>query len=152
MLIRLIFSLIFSIFIFGSLNANAGLFGASTFEECLFDKMKGQPVHLMGIARDACRQAFPLPPQEVIIDPDKLKWAWCESGSIKQTICISKVATNVKISRVEAIFFNETCGVKQEKPGIKAEGEKSMFSDKFTMYLPYGTYKCTNVTFYGFEK
>jgi hypothetical protein len=134
------------------INANAGLFGASTYEECLFDKMKGQPIHLMGLARDACRQEFPLPPQEVIIDKDKLKWDWCESGSVKQTICISKVPGNIKISRVEAIFFSNACGVMQEKPGIKSEAEKSTFSDKFTMYLPHGTYKCANVWIYGFEK
>ena len=152
MQIKKIISFVLLFLFFVSFNVNAGIFGAANYEECVLEKMKGQTVQLLGVARDACRQAFPLPPQEVIIDTDKLKWEWCESGSIKQIICVNKIPKNVNISRIEAIFFSETCGAKQEKPGIKGEAEKSMFSDKYTIYLPYGTYKCANILFYGFEK
>ena len=52
--------IILSILFFTSINVSAGIFGASNYEECVLDKMKGQTNSMRGIANDACEIAFPI--------------------------------------------------------------------------------------------
>ena len=130
--------------------AFAGIFGPSNFEECVLDKMKGQAPNLMYMARAACLKAFPPEPTEVVIDNERIKYTWCDW----QSVCLEKIPPNVKITKVEGVFFEDQCDVKeQSKPAVKAMAEKPWYGATYKFAdLPYGTRKCAYFTFYGLEK
>lgn len=106
-------------------SAFAGIFGPSNFEECVLEKMKGQAPNLLYMARAACLKAFPPEPLEVVISHDRIKYTWCKSEYDSVAVCIEKVPTNVKITKVEGVFFEDSCDAKeQSKPGVSATSEK----------------------------
>lgn len=170
--------------------AYAGLFGASNFEECVLEKMKGQQPNLLGTARDACRIAYPLPPKEIQIKSEKVKWEWCEVTKKSHAVCVLSAPNNVKLTRVTGDFFYEckkprTPATPSEpktnpqnknpakksnnflddfKPGealdfwwlrepdVKIEVAKSILTNKFVFNTSAEQFKCTEISFYGFEK
>lgn len=133
--------------------AFAGIFGPSNFEECVLDKMKGQAPNLMSTARAACIKSFPPEPSEVVIDPDRIKYTWCKSESKSVAVCIDKVPPNVKLTRVEGIFFEGNCDAKEQiKPGVTATSEKPWYGSTYKFELPPAPRGCAYFTFYGTEK
>lgn len=144
-------------FIFASLflvsvDASAGIFGASNYEECVLEKMKGQVPQLMYMAQNACRQAFPLPPQEMRLDSEKIKYSWCKTEAKEITYCLEQVPKNTKVTRIEAIFFKQKCEDIQASAGILVEGEKALFKDEFKFKTNGTKYLCAQTYFYGYEK
>lgn len=138
--------------LFYPLVAFAGIFGPSNFEECVLDKMKGQSPNMISLARAACKKAFPDRPVETIIDHDRIKYEWCGSGSGSQAVCIEKKPGNLKITKVEGIFFEDACDKTQTKAGIVATAEEPLFGTTYKFDIPPGNKKCAVFTFYGFEK
>lgn len=61
-----------SIAFFYTTTAQAGWFGPSNYQECVLDKMKGQPMYLLQTAEDACMKSFPRS-SECYVEKDKCK-------------------------------------------------------------------------------
>ena len=144
--------IILSILFFASVNVSAGIFGASNYEECVLDKMKGQVSQLMFTAQNACRQAFPLPPQEIRLDSEKIKYSWCKTEAKEITYCLEQVPKNIKVTKIEAILFKQKCEDIQTDAGLLVEGEKTLFKDEFKFKTNGKKYLCARAYFYGFEK
>jgi hypothetical protein len=176
--------------------AYAGLFGTSNFEECVLEKMKGQQPNLLGTARDACRIAYPLPPKEIQIKSEKIKWEWCDVTKKSHAVCVLSVPKNVSLTKVIGDFFyeckkprppspkpqaqpkpapqNNSSSKKPSnyideflltavpvelpdfwwlrEPDVKIEVAKSILSNKFVFNTSAEQFKCTEISFYGFEK
>lgn len=133
--------------------AFAGIFGPSNFEECVLDKMKGQAPGLMYMAKAACLKAFPPEPTEVVIANDRIKYTWCKSEYDSVAVCIDQTPTNVKITKVEGLFFEDKCDAKQQsKPGVTATAEKPWYGTTYKFELPAAKRGCAYFTFYGIEK
>lgn len=129
--------------------AFAGLLGPSNFEECVLDKMKGQAPGLMGMANAACLKAFP---KEVAIDHSRVNYRWCESGYQSVAVCIDQMPTNVTITRVEGLFFEDNCDVTQSKAGVTAIAVKPWYGTTYRFELPAAKRGCAFFTFYGIER
>lgn len=128
----------------------AGLFGPSNFEECVLEKMKGQDRALYPTAKSACLKIFP---PEVVIDRDRLKFTWCKSENESESVCLEQKPTNVTITKVEAVFFEDACDTRQQdKPGVTASSNKPWFGSTYKFDLPVGNRKCAYFIFYGIEK
>ena len=78
-------------FLLATGTSYAGVFGASNYEECVLDKMKGQDRSMIYTARAACAKAFP---QEELIDKGLVDGEWCKSNGNEQKYCITKVPKN----------------------------------------------------------
>lgn len=134
-------------------TAVAGIFGPRNFEECVLDNMKGQAPSLIYIARAACLIAFPPKPTEGVVANDRIKYTWCKSEYNSVAVCIDETPTNVKITKVEGLFFEETCDARQQsKPGVTATAEKPWYGTTYKFELPAATRGCAIFTFYGIEK
>lgn len=130
--------------------AFAGLFGPGNFEECVLDKMKGQAQGLMGMASAACLISFP---REVVIDHSRLKYTWCKS-KYNEAACIDQIPTNVTITRVEGLFFEDACDANpQSKAGVTAIAEKPWYGTTYKFELSAVAKRgCAYFTFYGIER
>ncbi|MBT9613731.1 MAG: hypothetical protein IV108_10760 [Burkholderiales bacterium] len=134
-------------------TAFAGIFGPSNFEECVLDKMKGQAPNLIYMAKAACLKAFPPKPSEGVIADDRIKYTWCKSEYDSVAVCIDQTPTNVTITKVEGLFFEDDCGAKQQsKPGITATAAKPWYGTTYKFELPAAKRGCAIFTFYGIEK
>lgn len=86
------FSLVF--FLMLSSSANSGLFGPDNYDECLLDKMKGQPNNMRNTVYKVCERKFPY--EKVIwssegtynyIELDEVRVSWISSdGRIFATL------------------------------------------------------------------
>ncbi|MER2512284.1 MAG: hypothetical protein ABTQ25_07695 [Nitrosomonas ureae] len=136
--------------IFSVKAAFAGLLGPNNFEECVLEKMKGQAPGLMGMARAACLIAFP---PEMIIDSTRIKYTWCKSEYQSVAVCIEQMPTNVTITRVEGLFFEDACDAKhQSKAGVTAIAENPWYGTTYKFDLPAAKRGCAYFTFYGIER
>jgi hypothetical protein len=128
----------------------AGILGPSNYEECVLDKMKGQSPNLLSTARSACLKNFP---QEGVIATDRIKYTWCKSENTSASVCIEQIPFNVKITKIEGVFFEDKCDAKQlSKPGVKASATKPWYGTTYKFELPDGKRECAIFTFYGIEK
>lgn len=136
-------------FLLATGTSYAGVFGASNYEECVLDKMKGQDRSMIYTARAACAKAFP---QEELIDKGLVDGEWCKSNGDEQKYCITKVPKNYTLTSATALFFTEDCDAKQAKPGVEAEAKKDFFGNSFTFKTPYASYKCARFSIFGLPK
>jgi hypothetical protein len=63
-----------------SFGANADWFGPDNYEECVLEKMKGQPKEMMWTAQTACEKKFSFE-KELYDYSDDLEINWVTSGS-----------------------------------------------------------------------
>lgn len=141
------FVLIAFLFITGT--SYAGVFGASNYEECVLDKMKGQDRSMIYTARAACAKAFP---QEELIKKELFDGEWCKSNGDEQKYCITKAPKNYAMTSATAIFYTEECEATQTKPVFEAEAKKDFFGNSFTFKTPYANYKCARFSVFGLPK
>lgn len=126
----------------------AGIFGPSSFEECVLEKMKGQQQSMLRWAQDACLKKFPPEPVENFISIDNGDWTWSQQGGTI-TVSVIRRPKGTKLVRAEAIFY-EKCEGQQTYPGVQATAEKSMFSDTFEFAVNKNrNFGCARVNFIG---
>lgn len=140
------------IFLMPMTSVRAGLLGPSNYEECVLDKMKGQDKSLLSTARTACRNAFPAEPTESVIANDRIKYTWCKSEYDAVAACIDKAPPNIKITKIEGLFFEEGCDKEQSKPGVTGIAKKPWYGSTYKFDLPPAPRGCAIFTFYGIEE
>lgn len=115
------------------------------------DERAGPKSYVHG--KGCLRQGLPPEPVEVVISHDRIEYSWCKSEYNSVAVCIEKVPANVKITKVEGVFFEDSCDAKeQRKPGVSATAEKSWYGTTYEFELPAAKRRCTHFTFYGIEK
>ena len=139
------------ILFFTSINVSAGIFGASNYEECVLEKMKGQVQALLPTARNACYMAFPPEPTEQTINIENGQWEWKQNNPKEIVVEVKKVPKKTKLLRADAVFMVSSCGEKQSDSGFAASAEKSLIGDKFEFKVNNKIYKCAQVTFTGIQ-
>lgn len=93
--------------IFLSCGASADWFGPDNYEECVLDKMKGQPKEMMWTAQTACEKKFPFE-KELYGYSDDLEINWVTSGSTIYLV-IEENYGEYTVTRYEAKFSTKQC-------------------------------------------
>lgn len=135
-----------------SINAIAGIFGASNYEECVLEKMKGQDRWMLGTARDACFKKFPPEPTEQVIYIENENFSWEQTTPRTILVTVSKAPKDTKLLKADAIFMTADCGDKQKSSGFSATAEKALIGDKFEFKVERNNYKCARITFIGLAR
>jgi hypothetical protein len=133
-----------------SLRANAQYWGIKTFEECLLEKMKGQPPNMISIARVACLKQFP---QERLLSEEEAQSTWCETTNESISACV-KQKSGIKITKAMATFSRAPC--ESADPNNPYMGNQTaiaklpFFGSTYKFEIENASqYKCARFTFYG---
>jgi len=132
--------------------ARAQWFGPKNLEECVLEKMKGQPPNMVGIARAACLKQFP---QEILLADDDAKSTWCETNPSSIEACVT-LKSGYKITKAIAVFSRSSC----ESPEVNSTSTDATVEAKMPLYgstykFPVenaNLYKCARFMFYGYKK
>jgi hypothetical protein len=90
-----------------SFGANADWFGPDNYEECVLEKMKGQPKEMMWTAQTACEKKFSFE-KELYDYSDDLEINWVTSGS-NIYLVIEENTGEYTVTRYEAKFSTKKC-------------------------------------------
>lgn len=135
----------FAFSILMSLNVRAGWFGPDNYEDCVLEKMKGQPRNMMSLAQEACEKKFPyekaLVPYNGLFSWEgnpgnykgsDLELSWCDTSSSSISICVSKNETDYRITKAIIAFSIKCEGAKPEDFREKVTFTFSRWRDKST--------------------
>ncbi len=129
--------------------AGAGLFGYSSYEDCVLDRMKGQHLSMRRIAEEACRKEFP--EEARLRYQADFTFAICDVSRNEISACVVPIWKG-KITRARLEAWEGECGV-PEKPGegfISVETKPPMFGNTYKFDVPNAAkYKCFGVTLFG---
>lgn len=141
-----------------SVDAYGGIFGSSNYEECVVDKMKGQPANMVSLVAQACRKQFP--PEEMLVEGQNYrkgqfvaKW----SATSKDTIsaAISQNDTKYALTKAEGSFWKLGCDqhLGNPEPDIEVSAEAPLFGSTFDFKIINAVeYHCGMVLYYGRKK
>lgn len=137
----------------------AAWFGPSNHEDCVLEKMKGQPPAMLPTARAACARQFP--PEEALIEgvnyrKGQLELEW-ETSSDEVVVKIQKNDTTYQLTRLEAVLWKEPCErlapAWAAPPDIELDGEAPRFGSTFKLrQRDAHSYKCGRFKIYGKKK
>lgn len=149
----------------------AGLFGPSNFEECMVEKMRGQPSNMYGDVYQLCKKRFPIKePKKSRVHPktDELQYTWHQSALTTSIFEPSKAYIAIKITRNKTgykltdfvgTFSEKECAVsadtdfKYTVPFEVSELSLTPNEESASAHNETGrTYKCVRLTeFYGYK-
>lgn len=152
MLLRLLPLHIAALVLLSPAAAWAQWFGPKNLEECVLEKMKGQPPNMVGIARAACLKQFP---EEVLLADEVVKSTWCETNTDSIEACVT-LKSGYKITKAVAVFSQSNC----DSPDVNSTLTDSTVEAKLPLYgstykFPLASanlYKCGRFMFYGHKK
>ena len=143
---------VITVAIFAPFAAQAQWFGPKNLEECVLDKMKGQPPNMVGIARAACLKLFP---QEALLSEDEAKSTWCETNPDSIEACVT-LKDGYKITKAIAVFSQSKCegaDLNFFSANVNAEAKLPMFGSTYKFPLANAnSYKCARFMFYGHKR
>jgi hypothetical protein len=132
--------------------ARSQWFGPKNLEECVLEKMKGQPPNMVGIARAACLKQFPL---EVLLAEDDAKSTWCETNSDSIEACVT-LKDGYKITKAVAAFSRSTCesgDINSTSADATVEAKLPLIGSTYKFPLANASmYRCARFMFYGYKK
>ena len=141
---------VITIALFAPSAAQAQLFGPKNREECILDKMKGQPPNMVGIASAACLKLFP---QEALLSEDEVKSTWCETNPDSIEACVT-LKDGYKITKAIAVFSGSKCeGADPNLFSADVEAKLPMFGSTYKFPVANAnSFKCARFMFYGHKR
>ena len=138
--------------LFLPIAAWAQWFGPKNLEECVLEKMKGQPSNMVGIARAACLKQFP---QEVLLTDDDAKSTWCETNRDSIEACVT-LKSGYKITKAIAVFSRASCESRETdstSTDATVEAKLPLYGSTYKFPVENANlYKCARFMFYGYKK
>ena len=139
-------------------NTYAGIFGSSNYEECVVDKMKGQPANMVGLVANACRKQFPA--EEMLVEGQNFKKGqlvdkWSVTAADTISVTVDRNDTAYKLTRVDGRFWKLVCDkqVGNPEPDIEVSAEAPLFGSTFKFQIDNAVqYKCGSISIFGKKK
>lgn len=132
--------------------AQAQWFGPKNLEECVLEKMKGQPPNMVGIARAACLKQFP---QEILLADDEAKSTWCETSPDSIEACVT-LKSGYKITKAIAVFSRSSCGAAEANStstDATVEAKLPLYGSTYKFPVENANlYHCARFMFFGYKK
>ena len=143
-----------SLTVAASLPSHAQFFGPKNFEDCVLEKMKGQPPNMVQIARAACLREFP---PERLLSSEEADATWCATTDESISACV-KLKPGAKVSKAMANFSRAPCESANLTDNMFsgdqfADAKVPLFGSTFKFETKNaGQYKCARFMFYGYVK
>lgn len=121
--------------------------GPDNYEECVLEKMKGQPKNMKGIAMVACEKKFPYEKEIFINEEVNINWLSADEGEFKMRVDENFSKYNITRSMHE--FSKKTCENIQKSDFTLTKifvFPKSTSSSRPVSIKNSSEYKCSRLT------